>query len=57
MDDTYHVVNGLGSTKHMDQKHINLEEIIFSPRLMKKIDKNVVSDLLKENTNLESLLM
>ena len=52
MDNVYNIVNGLGLTNHMGHSHINLEEYIFPPRLMKQIDNTFVSDLVKANANL-----
>ena len=51
-NDTYYVVNGVGSTTHSYHPHIKPEHAVFPPRLMKKIDKTVVFDLLKANANL-----
>ena len=47
--DAYYVVNGLGSTIHMDNSHINPEDDIFPSHVM---EKNVVLDLVKPNANL-----
>ena len=52
MNDAYHFVNFLVSTKHTNHPHINPEEAIFPLWLMEQIDKTIVSDLVKANAKL-----
>ena len=49
-NDSYHVVNGLGSARHKKHPNMKPEEAIFPPRRMEQIYKAIVSDLVQANS-------